>query len=123
VHNGTLSEEDVDLTQAAQPMKEEEQPAPSPIKEEQLGEIKSELRPLNEESIIEDFFISFQGPNLIDEPMMEEDHTVSEAPSVEQVTKEPSVLPLTLSPSISNVEEDFDLSNFMFEDEGNHGEL
>ncbi|KAH9310879.1 hypothetical protein KI387_025914, partial [Taxus chinensis] len=59
--------------------------------------------------------------DLIDEPMMEEDHTVLEAPSVEQATEEPSVLPPTSSPSSSNVEEEFDLSNFMFEDEGNHG--
>ncbi|KAH9316174.1 hypothetical protein KI387_024801, partial [Taxus chinensis] len=81
VHNGTLSKEDVDLIQAAKSVKkEEEQSAPSPIEEEQLEEIKSELRPLNEESIIEDFLLSFEGPDLIDESMMEEDHTVSEAP-------------------------------------------
>ncbi|KAH9306101.1 hypothetical protein KI387_010505, partial [Taxus chinensis] len=59
-------------------------------------------------------------PNLIDEPMMEEDHIVLEALSVEQATKEPSDLPPTSSPSISNVEEEFELSNFMLEDEGNH---
>ncbi|KAH9288028.1 hypothetical protein KI387_032145, partial [Taxus chinensis] len=52
----------------------------------------------------------------------EEDHTVLEAPSVEQATEEPSVLPPTSSPSSSDVEEEFDLSNFMFEEEGNHGE-
>ncbi|KAH9332044.1 hypothetical protein KI387_004152, partial [Taxus chinensis] len=69
-------EKDVDLIQAAQSsMKEEEQSAPSPIEEEQLEEIKSELRPLNEESIIKYFLLSFEGPDLIDEPMMEEDHT------------------------------------------------
>ncbi|KAH9312771.1 hypothetical protein KI387_027806, partial [Taxus chinensis] len=61
-------------------------------------------------------------PDLIDEPMMEEDHTISEALSVEQATEEPSVLPPTSSPSSSDVEEEFDLSNFMFESEGNHGE-
>ncbi|KAH9318998.1 hypothetical protein KI387_020767, partial [Taxus chinensis] len=61
-------------------------------------------------------------PDLIDEPMMEEDHTVSEALSVEQATGEPSVLPPTSSPSSSDVEEEFDLSNFMFEEERNHGE-
>ncbi|KAH9305868.1 hypothetical protein KI387_010272, partial [Taxus chinensis] len=41
---------------------------------------------------------------------------------VEEATKEPSVLPPTSSPLSSDVEEEFDLSNFMFEDEGNHGE-
>ncbi|KAH9306639.1 hypothetical protein KI387_011043, partial [Taxus chinensis] len=61
-------------------------------------------------------------PDLIDEPMMEEDHTVLEAPSVEQATEKPSILPPTSSPSRSDVEEAFDLSNFMFKDEGNHGE-
>ncbi|KAH9300492.1 hypothetical protein KI387_012075, partial [Taxus chinensis] len=49
-----------------------------------------------------------------------EDHTVSEAPSVEQATGEPSVLPSTSSPSSSDVEEEFELANFMFEDEGSH---
>ncbi|KAH9329420.1 hypothetical protein KI387_001528, partial [Taxus chinensis] len=53
---------------------------------------------------------------------MEEDHTVSEAPGVEQATEEPSVLPSTSSPSSSDVEEEFELSNFMFEDEGSHGD-
>ncbi|KAH9307185.1 hypothetical protein KI387_044400, partial [Taxus chinensis] len=81
VHNGTLSKEEVDLTQVAQPVKEEEKQATSPIEQEKLGEIKSELSPLSEESIIQYFFLSFQGPDLIDKPMMEEDHIVLEAPS------------------------------------------
>ncbi|KAH9307545.1 hypothetical protein KI387_035456, partial [Taxus chinensis] len=51
---------------------------------------------------------------------MEEEHTILEAPSVEQATEEPPVLPPTSSPSRSDVEEEFELSNFMFEDEGNH---
>ncbi|KAH9288561.1 hypothetical protein KI387_032678, partial [Taxus chinensis] len=50
------------------------------------------------------------------------DHTVSEALSVEQATKEPLILPPTSSPSSSDVEEEFDLSNFMFESEGSHGD-
>ncbi|KAH9316169.1 hypothetical protein KI387_024796, partial [Taxus chinensis] len=70
-----------------------------------MGEIKSELKPLNEESIIEDFLFHSKGLDLIDEPMMEEDHIVSEAPSVEQAIEEPSVLPPTSSPSSYNVEE------------------
>ncbi|KAH9324129.1 hypothetical protein KI387_004307, partial [Taxus chinensis] len=37
-------------------------------------------------------------------------------------TEELSVLPPTSSPSISNVEEEFYISNFMFEDEENHGD-
>ncbi|KAH9293198.1 hypothetical protein KI387_041598, partial [Taxus chinensis] len=52
----------------------------------------------------------------------EEDHIVSEAPSVEKATKETSILPTSSSPSISNVEEEFKISNFMFEDEGSHGD-
>ncbi|KAH9287430.1 hypothetical protein KI387_031547, partial [Taxus chinensis] len=52
----------------------------------------------------------------------EKDHIVLEAPSVEQATGEPSVLPSTSSPSRSDVEEEFELSNFMFEDEGSHGD-
>ncbi|KAH9297199.1 hypothetical protein KI387_028881, partial [Taxus chinensis] len=51
-------------------------------------------------------------PNLIDEPMMKEEHTTPEALSVEQATGESSVLPPTSSPSRFDVEEDFDLSNF-----------
>ncbi|KAH9323698.1 hypothetical protein KI387_018337, partial [Taxus chinensis] len=51
---------------------------------------------------------------------VEKDHIVSEAPSVEQAIEEPSVLPPTSSPSSSNVEEEFEISNFMFEEEGNH---
>ncbi|KAH9315549.1 hypothetical protein KI387_024176, partial [Taxus chinensis] len=78
---------DVDLIQAAQPNEEEEQSAPSPIVEQQLGEIKSVLKSFNEESIIEDFLLSFRGPDFIDEPMMMEDHTVLEAPRVDQATK------------------------------------
>ncbi|KAH9293495.1 hypothetical protein KI387_041301, partial [Taxus chinensis] len=93
---------DANLIKVTQPIKEEEQSAPSPIEEEQLGEIKSVLRPFNEESIIEYFLLSFQGPDLIDEPMMEEDHIVSKAPSRDQATEEPSVLPPTSSPSSSN---------------------
>ncbi|KAH9322627.1 hypothetical protein KI387_017266 [Taxus chinensis] len=54
---------------------------------------------------------------------MEEDHTVLEALSVEQTIKEPSVLPPTSSPLSFNVEEEFYISNFMFEDEGNHGSV
>ncbi|KAH9299522.1 hypothetical protein KI387_031204, partial [Taxus chinensis] len=50
----------------------------------------------------------------------EEDHIVSEAPHVEQATKEPSFLPPTSSPSSFDVEEEFDLSNFVFESEGSH---
>ncbi|KAH9331280.1 hypothetical protein KI387_003388, partial [Taxus chinensis] len=42
--------------------------------------------------------------------------------SVEQAIEEPSVLPPTSSPSRYDVEEEFEISNFMFEDEGNHGE-
>ncbi|KAH9302402.1 hypothetical protein KI387_013985, partial [Taxus chinensis] len=52
-NDGTLYEEDVDLIQVAQPVKEKEQSSPSPIEEEQLREIKLELNPLNEEGIIE----------------------------------------------------------------------
>ncbi|KAH9312688.1 hypothetical protein KI387_027723, partial [Taxus chinensis] len=118
---GTFSEEDADLIQVAQPVKEVEQPDPSPIEEEHMGEIKSELRPLNEESIIEDFLLSFQGPDLINEPMME-DNTISETLSVEQ-QKNLEFFLLLLSPSSSSVEKEFELSNFMFEEEGNHGEL
>ncbi|KAH9328766.1 hypothetical protein KI387_000874, partial [Taxus chinensis] len=59
-------------------------------------------------------------PDLIDEPMMEEEHIVSEALSVEQAIGEPLVLPLTSSRSSSDVEEEFYLSNFMFESEGIH---
>ncbi|KAH9321552.1 hypothetical protein KI387_016191, partial [Taxus chinensis] len=54
--------------------------------------------------------------------ILEEDHIVSEALSVEQATEEPSVLPPTSSPSSSDVEEEFELSNFMFEDEGSHSD-
>ncbi|KAH9289505.1 hypothetical protein KI387_033622, partial [Taxus chinensis] len=61
-------------------------------------------------------------PDLIDEPMMEEDQTVLEALGVDQATKEPPVLPPNSLPSSSVVEEEFDLSNFMFEDEVIHGE-
>ncbi|KAH9316101.1 hypothetical protein KI387_024728, partial [Taxus chinensis] len=59
-------------------------------------------------------------PDLINEPMMEENHIVSEALSVEQAIEEPSVPPPTSCPSRSDVEEEFYLSNFMFEDGGNH---
>ncbi|KAH9295299.1 hypothetical protein KI387_038887, partial [Taxus chinensis] len=52
--------------------------------------------------------------------VLEENHTVLEATSAEQAIEEPSVLPPTSSPSKSNVKEEFELSNFMFEDEGNH---
>ncbi|KAH9327084.1 hypothetical protein KI387_007262, partial [Taxus chinensis] len=52
---------------------------------------------------------------------MEEDHTLLEDPSEEHATEEPSVLPPTSPPSSYDVEEEFELSNFMFEDEGNHG--
>ncbi|KAH9292735.1 hypothetical protein KI387_042079, partial [Taxus chinensis] len=58
-------------------------------------------------------------PDFIDEHMMEEDHKVSEAPSVEQAIEEPSVLPPNSSPLISKVEEEFEISNFMLEDEKN----
>ncbi|KAH9321234.1 hypothetical protein KI387_015873, partial [Taxus chinensis] len=60
--------------------------------------------------------------DLIDEPMMEEDHKVLEALSVEQAIGEPSVLPPTSSPSRFDVEEDFDLSKLMIEEDRNHGE-
>ncbi|KAH9317116.1 hypothetical protein KI387_018885, partial [Taxus chinensis] len=53
---------------------------------------------------------------------MEENHTVLEEISAEQATEEPSVLPPTSSPSKSNVKEEIELSKFMFEDDGNHGE-
>ncbi|KAH9290230.1 hypothetical protein KI387_034347, partial [Taxus chinensis] len=53
-------------------------------------------------------------------PAVEEEHTIFEAPSAEQAIEEPSFLPPTSSSSSSNVEEEFKLSNFMFEDEGNH---
>ncbi|KAH9302652.1 hypothetical protein KI387_014235, partial [Taxus chinensis] len=59
-------------------------------------------------------------PDLIDEPMSEENHMVPEASSVKQAKEKPSVLPPTSSPSSSDVKEDFDILNFMFEDEGNH---
>ncbi|KAH9289913.1 hypothetical protein KI387_034030, partial [Taxus chinensis] len=66
----------------------------------------------------------------IEEPMVakfefvaeEEDHTVSEAPSVEQAIEEPSVLPPSSSPSSSDVKKEFDLSNSMFESEGSHSD-
>ncbi|KAH9319488.1 hypothetical protein KI387_021257, partial [Taxus chinensis] len=58
-------------------------------------------------------------PDLIDESIIEENHTIQEDSSIEQATEEPSVLPPTSSPSNPNVEEEFELSNFMFEDEGN----
>ncbi|KAH9298627.1 hypothetical protein KI387_030309, partial [Taxus chinensis] len=61
-------------------------------------------------------------PDLIDEPMMEEDHTVLEAPSVGKAIEEPLVIPPISSPSRFDVEEEFDLSNFMFESEGSHGD-
>ncbi|KAH9306852.1 hypothetical protein KI387_011256, partial [Taxus chinensis] len=51
----------------------------------------------------------------------EKDYTVLEAPSVEQAREEHSVLPPTSSPSSYDIGEYFDLSNFMFEEEGNHG--
>ncbi|KAH9317586.1 hypothetical protein KI387_019355, partial [Taxus chinensis] len=38
------------------------------------------------------------------------------------VIKDPSVIPPTSSPSNYNVEEEFEISNFMFEDEGNRGD-
>ncbi|KAH9309463.1 hypothetical protein KI387_037374, partial [Taxus chinensis] len=50
-------------------------------------------------------------PDLIDESIMEEDHTNSEASSVEQAREEPSVLPPNSSPSSFDVEEEIDLSN------------
>ncbi|KAH9325074.1 hypothetical protein KI387_005252, partial [Taxus chinensis] len=59
-------------------------------------------------------------PDLIDEPMMEEDHIVLEALSVDLDIGEPLVIPPTSSPSCSDVEEYFDLSNFKFEEEINH---
>ncbi|KAH9317048.1 hypothetical protein KI387_018817, partial [Taxus chinensis] len=58
----------------------------------------------------------------LEDTVLEEDHTILEALSVEQATKEPSVLPPTSSPSRSNVEEEFELSKFMFKDEGSHGD-
>ncbi|KAH9332160.1 hypothetical protein KI387_044304, partial [Taxus chinensis] len=61
-------------------------------------------------------------PDLIDEPVIEEDHIVSEALSVERATREPSALPPTSSPSSFDIEEEFYISKFMFEEEGNHGE-
>ncbi|KAH9289431.1 hypothetical protein KI387_033548, partial [Taxus chinensis] len=69
-----LSEEDAHLIQVTQLVKEEEQPDPSPIGEDKLGEIKSQFGQLNEERIIEYFLVSFERPDLIDEPMMEDDH-------------------------------------------------
>ncbi|KAH9319738.1 hypothetical protein KI387_021507, partial [Taxus chinensis] len=56
--------------------------------------------------------------DLTDEPMMEEDHTISEAPTVEHAIEEPSVLHPTSSPSRYDVEEEIGLSNFMFEMKG-----
>ncbi|KAH9306401.1 hypothetical protein KI387_010805, partial [Taxus chinensis] len=53
---------------------------------------------------------------------LEENHTIPEAPSADQATEEPSVLLPTSSPSSSNVEEEFELSNLKSKDEGNHGE-
>ncbi|KAH9306357.1 hypothetical protein KI387_010761, partial [Taxus chinensis] len=53
---------------------------------------------------------------------MEENHIVLEALSVKYATEEPSVLPHTSSPSRSNFEEEFDISNFIFENEDNHGD-
>ncbi|KAH9328744.1 hypothetical protein KI387_000852, partial [Taxus chinensis] len=61
-------------------------------------------------------------PDLIDGSIIEGYHTVQEASSTEQGIEEPLVLPPTSSPSNSNVEEDLELSKFMFEDERNHGE-
>ncbi|KAH9297099.1 hypothetical protein KI387_028781, partial [Taxus chinensis] len=55
-------------------MEDEEQPAPSTIEEGQLEEIKLELKPLDEESIIEFCLLSFEGPDLINESMMEESY-------------------------------------------------
>ncbi|KAH9290813.1 hypothetical protein KI387_034930, partial [Taxus chinensis] len=53
-------------------------------------------------------------------PAVEEDHIVLEALSVEQDTEEPSVIPPTSSPSSFDFEKEFEISNVMFEDEGNH---
>ncbi|KAH9319489.1 hypothetical protein KI387_021258, partial [Taxus chinensis] len=58
-------------------------------------------------------------PDLIDESIMEENHTIQEASSTNQATEEALVLPPTSSPSNPNVEEEFEISKFMFEDEGN----
>ncbi|KAH9319115.1 hypothetical protein KI387_020884, partial [Taxus chinensis] len=54
--------------------------------------------------------------------VVEKNHTVTEVSSSEKAVEEPLVLPPTSSPSISNVEEEFELSNSMFKDEVNHGE-
>lgn len=72
-----------------------------------MGEMKSDFKPLNEESIVEFFFISFQGPYFIDEPMMEEDHTVLKTPSVDQAIEKRLILPPTSSPSRYDVEQEF----------------
>ncbi|KAH9296272.1 hypothetical protein KI387_039860, partial [Taxus chinensis] len=54
-------------------------------------------------------------------PAMEEKNAGPRALNTKQAIEEPSVLPSTSSLSSSNVGEEFDLSNFMLEDERNHG--
>ncbi|KAH9328135.1 hypothetical protein KI387_000243, partial [Taxus chinensis] len=53
---------------------------------------------------------------------VEEKNVDPKASNIKQVIEEPSILPSTSSPSSSNVGEEFDISNSMLEDDGNHGE-
>ncbi|KAH9325469.1 hypothetical protein KI387_005647, partial [Taxus chinensis] len=67
--------------------------------------------------------VKFEEPVMTEvEFLVKEDHTFSKAPSVEQAIEKPLVLPPTSSPLGFDVEEEFDLSNFMFEEEGDHSE-
>ncbi|KAH9315883.1 hypothetical protein KI387_024510, partial [Taxus chinensis] len=55
-------------------------------------------------------------------PAVEEKNAGPRALNSKQAIEEPSVLPSTSFSSSSNVEEEFDLSNFIFENENNHGD-
>lgn len=91
------------------------------VEEEQLEEIKSDLE-LDEGSIIEDFLFSFEGPDLIDESIMEVTKENSEAVNHEQVTQEVTDFSPTSSLQKYDFLDECVLRSFMFEDEAPHGE-
>ncbi|KAH9288927.1 hypothetical protein KI387_033044 [Taxus chinensis] len=92
VHVGTLFEEKYDPIRATQSV--------------QVKKEGSTPNPKEEECIL----------------AMEENNKVLEDSNMKKAAEEPLVLPSTSSPLSSDVEEEFDLSNFMFENEGNCGD-
>ncbi|KAH9331096.1 hypothetical protein KI387_003204, partial [Taxus chinensis] len=102
VHIGTLFEESIDPIQVAQlVMEEDEQSILILIEEDQMEEIKLEFVVVEEESI-GDSLLSFKGPDLVDESIMEENYERD--------------LAVPTSPPEQQIEE-FDLSNSMLEEE------